>query len=316
MENTPSPKIIVGAASAEDDAVLPFAIEQQDVRGRLARFGPAINRILSAHAYPPAVGRVLAEVLTFTALLGSMLKEDGRLTVQTKSDGAISLLVADYFDDGSMRGYAQFEPDSVSLYGKAASLKALTGTGYLALTMEQGEEGERYQGIVDLDGETLSDCATAYFAQSEQTPTRLRIAVSQDETGWWRSGGLLLQHLSRGEEGGPRLLSPDQQEDWHRVSTLMMSVRDEELIAPDLQSDELLFRLFHEEGVRVFSPKQVDNQCRCERERLRRVLAQFPAEDLEHMEENGVITANCEYCNKHYGFTLQDLEAARAPKPH
>lgn len=316
MENTPSPKIMVGETGTQDDAVLPFAIEQQDVRGRLVRFGPALNRILAAHAYPPSVGRVLAEVLTLTALLGSMLKEDGRLTIQTKSDGAIGLLVADYFDGGSVRGYAQFDPESVALYGKAASLKALTGTGYLALTMEQGEEGERYQGIVDLDGETLSDCATAYFAQSEQTPTRLRIAVDQDETGWWRGGGLLLQHLSRGEEGGERLLSPDQQEDWHRVSTLMMSVRDEELIAPDLASQDLLFRLFHEEGVRVFAPNQLVNQCRCERERLRSVLARFPKEDLDHMEKDGVITATCEYCNRHYGFTLADLDLARQPGPH
>lgn len=307
MENTPSPTINLGSVDGTDDTVLPFVIVQQDIRGRLTRLGPALNRIIESHAYPPAVARVLAEVLTLTATLGSMLKENGRLTVQTKSDGAIGLLVADYFGGGSLRGYAQFDAESVALFGKAASLKALTGTGYLALTMEQGEDGERYQGIVDLDGETLSDCATAYFAQSEQTPTRLRIAVSQDETGWWRAGGLLLQHLSRGEDGGERLLSLDQQEDWHRVSTLMMSARDMELISPELPSEDLLYRLFHEEGVRVFGSVHIDNQCRCDRERLRGVLMRFPKEDLGHMEEGGVISANCEYCNKVYGFTLDDL---------
>lgn len=307
MENTPTPKIILSSTDGKDDTVLPFSMSKQDMRGRLARMGPALNRILEAHDYPYAVARVLAEVLTLTTLLGSMLKDEGRLTVQSKSDGPISLLVADYFGGGGLRGYAQFDAASVAHYGKAASLKALTGTGYLALTMEQGEDGERYQGIVDLDGETLSDCATNYFAQSEQTPTRMRLAVSQDDDGWWRAGGLLLQHLSRGEDGGERLLSLDQEEDWNRVSTLMMSVRTEELIAPDLSSEDLLFRLFHEESARVYEPVQLQNQCRCERERLLSVLKRFPKEDLIHMEEEGFINANCEYCNQHYAFPLKDL---------
>lgn len=306
MQKAPEP-IILPRVQDRDDRVLPFAIDQQDMRGRLTRLGPAVNKILDAHAYPPAVARVLGEVLALTALLGSMLKEDGRLTLQTKSDGAISLLVADYFDGGGLRGYAQFDAASVSLYGKAASLKALTGTGYLAITMDQGSDGERYQGIVDLNGETLAECATNYFAQSEQTPTRLRIAIAQDDTGWWRAGGLLLQHLSRGEDGGPRLLSPDQQEDWNRVSTLMMSVRDEELIAASLSSEDLLFRLFHEEGVRVFSAQTVSQRCRCDRERLRSVLSRFPAEDLRDMEKDGVVTATCEYCNIAYNFSMKEL---------
>ncbi|MEM9878696.1 MAG: Hsp33 family molecular chaperone [Pseudomonadota bacterium] len=306
MQKAPEP-IILPRVEDRDDRVLPFAIDQQDMRGRLTRLGPAVNKILDAHAYPPAVARVLGEVLALTALLGSMLKEDGRLTLQTKSDGAISLLVADYFDGGGLRGYAQFDAASVSLYGKAASLKALTGTGYLAITMDQGSDGERYQGIVDLNGETLAECATNYFAQSEQTPTRLRIAIAQDDTGWWRAGGLLLQHLSRGEDGGPRLLSPDQQEDWNRVSTLMMSVRDEELIAASLSSEDLLFRLFHEEGVRVFSAQTVSQRCRCDRERLRSVLSRFPGEDLRDMEKDGVVTATCEYCNIAYSFSMKEL---------
>jgi len=306
-DTPPQSQIIIAHGHAPDDQVLPFAIDQQDMRGRLTRLGPVINAILDAHAYPPAVARVLAEVLTLTALLGSMLKDNGRLTVQTKSDGAISLLVADYFDGGQLRGYAQFDPASVALYGKAASLKALTGTGYLALTMEQGADNERYQGIVDLNGETLAECATNYFAQSEQTPTRLRLAIGQDEAGQWRTGGLLLQHLSRGEDGGPRLLSPDQQEDWMRVSTLMMSVRDAELIASDLSSEDLLYRLFHEEGVRVFNSHKVEKGCRCDRDRLLSVLARFPQEDLSEMEDNGVITATCEYCNKAYDFAMQEL---------
>lgn len=307
MDKTPSPKIILTSQDGTDDTVLPFSMAAQDMRGRLARMGPALNRILDAHDYPYAVARVLAEVLTLTTLLGSMLKDEGRMTLQTKSDGAISLLVADYFGGGGLRGYAQFDAASVAHYGKGASLKALTGTGYLALTMEQGEDGERYQGIVDLDGETLSDCATNYFAQSEQTPTRLRLAASQDEAGWWRAGGLLLQHLSRGEDGAQRLLSLDQEEDWNRVSTLMMSVRDRELIAPELSSEDLLFRLFHEESARVYSPIQIENRCRCDRERLLNVLTRFPQEDLIDMEKDGFIQANCEYCNAQYAFSLKDL---------
>lgn len=307
MTDRPPPHIQLRTQSGSDDRVLPFAIDQQDMRGRLVRLGPVLNEILDAHNYPDNVAHVLAEVLTLTALLGSMLKEDGRLTIQAKSDGAISLLVADYFDGGGMRGYAQFDAAAVSNYGRGASLNALTGRGYLALTLEQGEDAERYQGIVDLDGESLSECATLYFAQSEQTPTRLRLAAQQDETGWWRAGGLLLQHLSRGEDGGPRLLSPDQQEDWNRVSTLMMSVRDTELLAADLASPDLLFRLFHEEGVRVFDPVAISRDCRCNRERLASVLARFPEEDLAHMEEDGVITATCEYCNTRYAFDRAEL---------
>ncbi|MEO0411667.1 MAG: Hsp33 family molecular chaperone [Pseudomonadota bacterium] len=307
MTRTPSAHINVPASGGSDDTVLPFAIDQQDMRGRLVRLGPALNQILDAHRYPQSVANVLAEVLALTALLGSMLKENGRLTVQAKSDGAISLLVADYFDNGSMRGYAQFDPAGVAKYGAAASLRALTGRGYLALTLEQGEDNDRYQGIVDLDGESLSECATVYFLQSEQTPTRLRLAAQRDETGWWRAGGLLLQHLSRGEEGGQRLLSLDQQEDWNRVSTLMMSVRNEELIAPDLASADLLFRLFHEEGVRVFDGIKITRQCRCDRSRLARVLSRFPKEDLAHMEEDGLIKATCEYCNTDYHFTRDEL---------
>lgn len=307
MNRPPSPHISVPARKGPDDHVLPFAIERQDMRGRLTRLGPVLNQILDAHDYPPSVAHVLAEVLTLTALLGSMLKAAGRLTIQAKSDGAISLLVADYFDGGAMRGYAQFDAAGVAKYGDGASLRALTGRGYLALTLEQGEDNERYQGIVDLDGESLSECATVYFLQSEQTPTRLRLAAQRDDTGWWRAGGLLLQHLSRGEEGGPRLLSLDQQEDWNRVSTLMMSVRDEELLAADLSSADLLFRLFHEEGVRVFDETDLQRGCRCDRNRLARMLARFPDEDLTDMEENGEIIATCEYCNISYHFKREEL---------
>ncbi|MEM7570029.1 MAG: Hsp33 family molecular chaperone HslO [Pseudomonadota bacterium] len=307
MTRAPSPHISMPSPGEADDQVLPFAIDQQDMRGRLTRLGPVLNDILKAHAYPRSVAHVLAEVLALTAVLGSMLKEEGRLTIQAKSDGAISLLVADYFDGGAMRGYAQFDPASVAKYGDAASLKALTGRGYLAITLEQGDDNESYQGIVDLDGESLSECATLYFLQSEQTPTRLRLAAQCDETGWWRAGGLLLQHLSRGEDGGPRLLSLDQQEDWNRVSTLMMSVRDDELIAPNLDSADLLYRLFHEEGVRVFEPTALEKGCRCDRARLVSVLSRFPQEDLDAMEEAGLINATCEYCNRTYSFTREEL---------
>lgn len=288
-----------------DDRVLPFAIEHADMRGRIARLGPVLDDILTAHDYPQPVAQLLAEVLVLTALLGSMLKgADGILTVQAKAGGAVTLLVADYRDGGALRGYAGFDADKLAMLGDAANLQALLGKGYLALTLEQGEGDERYQGIVDLTGETIADCARHYFATSEQIPTALAIAVQRQADKCWRGAGLMLQHLAKGEDGGPRLLAPDQREDWARVTALMATVKPGELLDPVLASGDILYRLFHEEGVRVFSTTPLARGCRCTRARIGEMLARFPAADQADMAKDGAITVTCEFCNKDFCFPV------------
>ncbi|RME64876.1 MAG: Hsp33 family molecular chaperone HslO [Alphaproteobacteria bacterium] len=308
----PSPKA-PGAGARLDDRVLPFRIEGADMRGRIVRLGPVLDDILHAHAYPPAVARLLAEILVLTAMLGSMLKgETGVLTVQAKAGGAVKLLVADYRAGGALRGYAGFDADRLAPLGAAPDLRDLLGKGYLALTLEQGGEEERYQGIVDLTGDSIAACARHYFAKSEQTPTALAIAVQPSADGRWQAAGLMLQHLAKGEDGGPRLLSADQREDWARVSALMATVRHDELLDPLLASGDILYRLFHEEGVRVFPTVALARGCRCTRESIARMLARFSAADQADMVVDGAITVTCEFCNKDFRFVAEADNSAES----
>jgi molecular chaperone Hsp33 len=300
-----APIAVTGVEGDWQDKVLPFSIENQDVRGRLVRLGPALNQILAAHKYPDNVAGTMAETLALTAALGSILKAEDSLSIQAKGDGALSMMLTDYRAGGAMRGYAQLAKDVAQDEG--ISGPAQFGKGFLALTLEK--DGERYQGIVELEGETMADCAVRYFEQSEQTPTRLFLAAERDDQGWWRAGAILLQHLAKGEEGGPRLLSPDQKEDWSRVGLLMETISKDELLSPQLASTDLLFRLFHEEGVRVFPQTDITKDCRCTREHISSVLSRFSDDDITHMVVDGKITVTCEFCSKDFVF---DPEAAAA----
>ncbi len=291
--------------AALDDRALPFAIESADVRGRIVRLGPVLDLILGAHDYPPPVADLLAQVLVLTGLLGTMLKnDDGMLTLQAKGEGAVRLLVADYRDGGALRGYASFDAVKLDQFGAHPSVRALMDKGYLALTLEEGAAAERYQGIVELTGTNIAECAEHYFAKSEQTPTAIAIAARRREDGRWQGAGLMLQHLAKGEDGGPRLLSPDQREDWARVTTLMATLKASELLDPLLASGDILYRLFHEEGVRVFPTTLLTRGCRCSRERITEMLARFPEADRNDMVENGAITVTCEFCNKDFRFPV------------
>jgi len=300
-----APIAVTGVEGDWQDKVLPFSIENQDIRGRLVRLGPALNQIMAAHKYADQVGQVMAETLALTAALGSILKAEDQLSIQAKGEGAVSMMLTDYRAGGAMRGYAQLSKEQA--LPADVSGPALFGKGFLAMTLEK--DGERYQGIVELEGETMADCAVKYFEQSEQTPTRLFLAAEKDEQGWWRAGAILLQHLAKGEEGGPRLLSPDQKEDWSRVSMLMETLSMDELLNPQLPSTDLLFRLFHEEGVRVFPQTELTKDCRCTREHISGVLGRFSDEDIAHMVVDGKITVTCEFCSKDFVF---DPEAAAA----
>ena len=287
-------------ASDNLDTALAFTIPDRNARGRLVRLGPALNAILSAHGYPPAIERILAEAIVLAALLGATLKDaEGQLTLQAQTEnGAIDLLVADY-RGGEMRGYVRHDADRLAEMPQDPSLFALFGKGYLAITFDQATSGERYQGIVPLEGASLAEAAESYFAQSEQIPSLVRIGVSRDSLGQVVAGGLILQHLPEGEEGRDRIHTRLDHPEWGHVAALGGSVRDEELADPDLPLETLLWRLFNEDEVRVLPGITPTRGCRCDPDHVARVIARFPAEERAAMAgPDGRIEVNCEFCSR------------------
>ena len=280
------------AAQAQDDRVLPFAVESLDLRGRLARLGPAVHSILSHDDYPPRVARLLGEALALTALLGSLLESHGRFQLQTRSDGPVDMLVVDYDAPGRLRGFARFDAERVAAEARPGPT-ALLGRGHLALTMERDEDAARYQGVVALEGESLAEAAHQYFRQSEQIPTFVRLAVAESVTPRgrsWRAGGLLLQHLPAGE-------TQEGDDAWREGLALAATIEDHELVDPALSSERLLYRLFHERGVKVFSERVVEEFCRCSDERVEKLLRGFSREERRDMVgDDGRIGVTCEFC--------------------
>ena len=288
------------------DRVLSFSIPDRDARGRIVRLGPVLDTVLSAHNYPPPIRRVLAEALALTALIGSLLKEQSsQLTMQAQTEGGIvDLLVCDY-REGELRGYVRHDADRLAMLGANPSLYALFGKGYLAITFDLATEGKRYQGIVPLEGESLAEACQAYFVQSEQVPTFIRIAV-QSVNGHCVAGGLLMQHLPEGEEGRERLHVQLDHPHWEHVAALAGSTSDGELLDPELSLETLIWRLFHEESeVRVAKGGLLSRGCRCTVEHYRSVLAKFPEEDRETMrDEAGLIQVDCAFCSKVFPIAL------------
>jgi len=290
----------------DDDIIQPFQLETTAFRGRLVRLGGSLDEIMGKHAYPAPVARLLAEALALAGALAGALKYDGIFTLQTKGDGPVGMMVADVTSAGDVRGYAQFDAARLDGIAEDAGVAALVGKGYLAFTVDQGEHTERYQGIVELLGETLADCTHHYFRQSEQLVTGLSVTARRID-GQWRAGALMLQRLA---EGAANLASATvEADDWKRSMVLMGTVTSDELVDPQLTAHTLLFRLFHEEGVRAFAPVHVRHACRCSRERVETVLRALPADDIDHMKEDGVITATCEFCSTAYRFTDDDMAA-------
>lgn len=294
-----------------DDLLQPFQVEGANLRGRLIRLGPVVDRILARHEYPEPVSILLGQALVLAAALAGALKFDGIFTLQTKSDGPISTLVADYRTPGALRGYAGFDRSAFapgSGLTATSSISRLLGAGYLAFTVDQGAESERYQGIVELAGGTLAECAHRYFQQSEQLEAGIRLAVGQsaDADGKlrWRAGGIMVQRLPQ-----PGLEDEAGQDAWTRAMALLGTARDQELCDPALGAPALLYRLFHEDGVRIFTPQGLSDTCRCSRERVRSVLRSFPPEEISAMVVEGSITATCEFCNTAYRFAPDDVMA-------
>lgn len=296
--------------SGGDDISLPFQVEHCDIRGRLVRLGPALDSVLERHGYPETVGRLLAEAMALAAVMATALTFEGIFTLQAKGDGPISLLVADHRSPGHIRAYASFDAEKLAaLKPGEQSLGALLGKGYLAFTIDPiSGDMERYQGIVDLTGPTLADAAHAYFAQSEQLAARLSLGAEhvrlQDGRRQWRAGALLIQQFPA-KEGG---LSPEDRADaWDRARSLLSTTTRQELTDPNLPANDLLYRLFHEDGVRVFPTLPLAAQCTCSREKLMGVFANFTASDIAEMAVDGVIEAQCEFCSERYRFTPESL---------
>jgi molecular chaperone Hsp33 len=295
-----------------DDLVQPFRIDPSALRGRLVRLGPTIDRILSQHAYPEPVAAMLGEAITLAVVLAGALKYDGIFTLQTKGDGPIRLMVADVSTAGAVRGYAQYDAAKLetALSGASAgtpSVPGLVGSGYIAFTVDQGEDTDRYQGIVELAGSTLAECAQHYFRQSEQIQAGIKLSVGRaGRGGTWRGGGLMLQRVP--PEGGFGVIADDVEDGWRRAMVLMSSATAEELVDPDLPPHGLLFRLFHEQGVRVYRTHPLEARCRCSRERIEGILRLFPTAELEDMRKEGVTTVTCQFCNQSYVFDEADLE--------
>jgi len=305
-----------GSVSGPDDLVQPFRIDPFALGGRMVRLGPTIDRILSQHAYPEPVAAMLGEAITLAVVLAGALKYEGIFTLQTKGDGPIRLMVADVSTSGAVRGYAQYDAAKLEAALSGArvgvpSVPGLVGSGYIAFTVDQGEDTDRYQGIVELAGATLAECAQHYFRQSEQIQAGIKLAVGRaGRLGTWRGGGLMLQRVP--PEGGYGVIADDVEDDWRRAMVLMSSATAEELVDPDLPPHRLLFRLFHEDGVRVYETHPLEARCRCSRERIEGILRLFSPDELDDMRQQGVTTVTCQFCNQSYVFDEADLDRIRA----
>jgi molecular chaperone Hsp33 len=302
-----APEARVELRIPEDDLILPFQAEHADVSGRLVKLGPVVDTILSRHAYPEAVSQLLGETVALTALLGAALKFEGKFILQASTDGPVDLLVADYQVPGGLRGYARFSAERLAELPPGGRL---LGEGHLAMTIDRGADTERYQGVVPLEGESLTEAADTYFRQSEQLPTFIKLAVARHyragdkgARSWtWRAGGLLVQKLTReGGRAGVRAAALAE-EDWARAKALAETVEDHELLDPMLPADRLLYRLFHEEQVRAFRAIGLESYCSCSRGRVEELLRRFSAEDLAEMVVDGEVWVTCEFCNRRYRF--------------
>ncbi|HET6970240.1 MAG TPA: Hsp33 family molecular chaperone [Phenylobacterium sp.] len=296
MSNSPAPDDLVGA----------FQIDGEPVRGRVARLGPAIDEIIRGHAYPETVANLLGEACALAALVGSNLKFEGRLIVEARGSGPVRYVVADYDTSGGLRGYCRFEAEEVAAVSQGFSrpgARTLLGEGVFMMTVDQGQDMDRYQGVTDIQGETLALCAEQYFAQSEQTPTRIRLAVGQADDAW-RAGGFLIQSVAEDDARGSTT------EAWVRTQAFFETLGEDELTDPELPSERLLFRLFHEDGVRVFGSQPLRAFCRCSQDRIETVLKSFAADERADMvEPDGKIHVTCEYCSRVYAVAPETLAA-------
>jgi molecular chaperone Hsp33 len=333
-------------AAQTTDVIFPFSVDGLDVRGRTGQFGAAIDAILNRHDYPAPVARLLAEAIALTALLGSSLKFDGKFIMQTQTDGPVNLLVADLRSNGALRGYARYDEDYFATADRASEPhQALLGKGVLAFTVDQGEYMQRYQGLVELTGQSLQDAAVHYFRQSEQLPTEIRMAVGklvtpaetphhrahsgQGNAPWreeWRVGGIIAQFMPSEPErmrqadlpGGDApegldlgdLSATMDDDSWSEAKALIRTIDDSELTDPTIGAERLLFRLFNQHDPRLFAAYPVRDECSCSRARIKDVLQNFSQQEREESVENAALSVTCEFCSARYVFALEEFEAS------
>lgn len=322
---------------AWDDTVLPFQLDRSDIRGRVARLDGVLDLILAQHRYPPVVEALVAEAALLTALIGQTIKLRWKLSLQIRGDGPVRIIATDYYapavEGGSarMRAWASFDTERLSLQGPGF---AQIGKGYLAVLLDQGAGTTPYQGITPLAGGSLSACAETYFAQSEQLPTRFALSFGRSVlpggAEGWRAGGVMLQHMPKASpfvatEGGSGeggllaaadILGGAEGENWARANFLLDTVEEMELIGPNVAPTDLLVRLFHEEGPRVFDAQAVHFGCSCTEAKVRQSLSIYSAKDIRHMTTGeGIVTADCQFCGAHYEFDPATLgfEATKSP---
>ncbi|WP_439522746.1 Hsp33 family molecular chaperone HslO [Marivita sp.] len=310
----------LGSKLAWDDTVLPFQLDHSDIRGRVTRLDGVLSGILKQHNYPPSVEALVAEMALLTALIGQTIKLRWKLSLQVQSKGAVRMIATDFYapevegEPARIRAYASFDPDRVT---DGPAMEQI-GEGYFAIMLDQGQGMQPYKGITPLSGDTLSSCAEAYFAQSEQLPTKFALSFGRSsEPGVaerWRAGGIMIQHMPEASpfakdggsgEGGlllaDDLLTDEEGENWKRVNFHLATVEAMELIGPSLPTTDLLFRLFHEEGLRVFDASPVRFGCSCSEDRVRQSLSIYSAKDIETMTtDEGRVTADCQFCGAHY----------------
>jgi molecular chaperone Hsp33 len=316
------------AKTSADDTVQPFEVSALDLRGRVVRLGPAVDSVLASHNYPLPVAKLLGEAVALTVLLGSALKIEGRFILQTQTDGPVRMLVVDFRSPGMVRACARFDAARVAgaIDAGKATPGALLGHGHLAMTIDQGADTSRYQGLVALNGGSLEDAAHEYFKSSEQIPTRVRLAVGEEMSPGsghrWRAGGMLLQFLPKAPErarvadldpgdapeGTPSHVV-NEDDAWVEGRSMIATVEDIELLDPSVSSEQLVYRLFHERGVRVFKNVPIAAQCSCSRDGVEAMLRNFSQDDRDHMVENGMISVTCEFCSANYQFAPGDVQS-------
>jgi len=305
-------------ANLTDDLLQPFQLDRLGVRGRLVRLGPALNRVIKRHCYPDTVSMFLGELLALAGLLAGGLKSDGVFSLQTKSEGPVTMMVADVEAPGRLRAYARFDERRLDEVVAAAprgrpSLPRLLGPGHLAFTIDQGANTDCYQGVVSLEGATLAACAHSYFNQSEQLDTGIRLAAGNVASAAghprWRAGGIMVQRMpDHGLDRGRSLIeSETTSADWREALALIGTLSDDDLFDPTASVERLLYRVFHDHEPRVFRQLSLQAGCRCSRRRVRTVLASFPRAEVEAMVVDGVITVTCEFCSRSYMLTLADV---------
>jgi len=292
------------------DFIQTFQIEDLNIRGRLVRMNQTFHDAIKVHAYPQPLAELIGETMILTAVLASALKYEGIFTLQVQGDGPVSLIMADITSDGAMRAYAKMKSDCTGDDIAGNSIPQVIGAGHMAFTVDQGPDMERYQGITELTGASLAECAQNYFRQSEQLETAIAITSSlASGEDMPKAAGLMVQRLPSAGDG------ETEEENWRRAVVLMSSITPSELLDETLSASQILYRLYHEDGVRLFDPRLIRNECRCSEDRVTRTLLSFPRAEIDSMAEDGLITVTCEFCRTDYVYDGPRLDAMYADVP-